>query len=90
MMVKFLLPQTDLDAQRMMVQFKNDGMAPLSTDRMHLGFVRRVGEENGKILIVADVTEPDLVAWIKDNASEGGPIEIVPENGTDRALRGCA
>lgn len=53
-------------------------IALLTTARMHLGFVHRVGEENGTIAI-ADFIEPDLVCWIKENVGEGQPIEIVPE-----------
>lgn len=49
-------------------------IASLTTVRMHLGFVRRVGEENGKIAIVADFTEPDLVSWIEKNFEEGQPM----------------
>jgi hypothetical protein len=56
----------------------NGHIASLTTARMHLGLVRRVGEENGTIAI-ADVTEPDLVSWIKESIGEGQPIEIVPE-----------
>ena len=77
-MVKLLLPRTDPDAKRMVTQFRDSGIASLSIDGMHYGFVRRVGEEDSSITIVADVTEPEVVAWIRENIDEGGPIEIVP------------
>jgi hypothetical protein len=76
MIVKLLLPLTDRSAQEIVVKFKNDGIASVSADDMHFGFVRRVGEEDGKIAIVADITEPGLVEWIKENVGEGEPIDI--------------
>ncbi|MDW5563508.1 MAG: hypothetical protein SA339_09810 [Methanomassiliicoccus sp.] len=76
MIVKFLLPQSDRGAQDMVAQFNQEGAVPVATDRMHLGSVRQVSRENGKIMIVAEVTEPGIVKWIKDNVGEGEPIEI--------------
>ncbi|MDW5563487.1 MAG: hypothetical protein SA339_09700 [Methanomassiliicoccus sp.] len=81
MMVKMLLPQNDADARRIVSQFKSDGIASLSTEGMHFGFIRQVGEEKGRIVLVADVTEPDWVAWIKDNAGEGEQFRILSPGG---------
>lgn len=78
MLVKFLLPKTDQDALEMVVRFKNEGIASLTVDDMHLGFIRQVGEEDDKLMIIADVTEPELVSWIKENLIEGGAIDVVP------------
>jgi hypothetical protein len=83
MITKFLLPQTDEYARAIISWSKRDGIASVSTNRMHLGSVREVREENGKIAIIADVTDPELVKWIKENIGEGEPIEIEgdPEHG---------
>lgn len=51
MLVKLLLPRTDPDAKRMVTQFRDGGIASLSIDGMHYGFVRRVGPEGGNITI---------------------------------------
>jgi hypothetical protein len=55
MMVKFLLPKTDLDAWERVVRFTADGLASLTTERMHLGSVLQIGEEEGLVIIIADV-----------------------------------
>ena len=86
MLVKLLLPQTDEDARCVVANFKRDGIASLSTDGMHYGFVREVGEEDGKIMIVADATEPELVKWIKENIGDDEPIEMdLSSYGSDNA-----
>jgi hypothetical protein len=61
MIIKFILPKSDLDAWETVVRFENNGIASLATDRMHLGLVRQIGEENGKIAIIADVDQPRVV-----------------------------
>jgi hypothetical protein len=45
----------------MVAEFKKNGFASLTADGMHYGFIRQVGEERDKVLIIADVTEPELV-----------------------------
>ena len=44
----------------MVTQFRNNGIASLSTDRMRFGFVSQVGEENGGITIVTDGKEAEM------------------------------
>jgi hypothetical protein len=61
MIVRFLLLRDDPDARRMIAEFKKNGIASLTVDGRHYGFIRQVGEEEGKILIVADVTELGLL-----------------------------
>lgn len=41
--------------------------------------VQGIHRNYGKIAIVADLTVPDLVSWIKESIGEGQPNEIVPE-----------
>ena len=78
-MVKFNLPKTDEYTQAIISWSEQDGAASIATDRMHLGSVREIREENGKIIVVAEITEPGLIRWIKENVSESEPIEFEPE-----------
>lgn len=39
------LPMTDQDARCVVANFKRDGIASLTADGMHYGFIRELGEE---------------------------------------------
>lgn len=59
----------------MVARFRCEGFCPVGSRGRHFGFVREVGEEKGKIVIVADITEPSFVARIRESVGEG-KIEI--------------
>lgn len=51
MLVKFLLPHTDNGAKEMVARFKRDGFVSFGIEDRHCGFIRRVGEDRGRILM---------------------------------------
>lgn len=79
MIVKFLLPHTDPEAKEMVSHFKRDGFASFGIKDRHCGFIRQAGEERGRILIVAEVTEPGFAAWIREMVGDGENYEIEVE-----------
>jgi hypothetical protein len=69
----------------MIAEFKKNGIASLTADGMRYGFIRQVGKERGKVLIIADVTEPELVESTKERIGNEKPmgIELDPERGEE-------
>ena len=77
MIVKFLLPKNASEPKEFASKLLSDHFCPLGRSGDLVGFVKKVEErEDGGIMVLAEITEPDLVDSITKRYGHIEPLVI--------------
>ena len=78
---KFPFPADAKEPKELAEKLLKEGICQIGPYGHHISFVNKVGEENGKAPVLAEISDPDIIRGITSKVGEGSPIEIeVEEN----------